>query len=172
MSEIRRSRPSYASVVSTMALFVALGGTSYAAVAITGRDVKDGSLTGSDLKDGSVGSRDVKNGTLLAADFKAGQLPRGVAGPSGAAGLQGATGPAGPAGPAGASAPAVGLDENTATSLSSTTPKNVQVFCPLGTFALGGGYTIDDGQSPPAVNVAVTQSTSARSVGRSPKAGP
>jgi hypothetical protein len=47
-------RPSYASVVATLALAVALGGTSYAAVKITGKDVKNGSLTGKDLKKRSV----------------------------------------------------------------------------------------------------------------------
>ncbi len=37
-------RPSYASVVATLALVVALGGTSYAAVKVTGKDVKKQSV--------------------------------------------------------------------------------------------------------------------------------
>ena len=86
-------RLTYANVVATLALFVALSGTSYAALKITSRDVRDGSLRGRDIRAGSLKSKQVKDGSLLARDFKAGQLPAGAAG---------STGPAGPAGPAGA----------------------------------------------------------------------
>jgi hypothetical protein len=78
-----RQRLSYANVVATLALFVALGGSATAALVITGKNVKNGSLTGSDLKNGSVGSVDVKDNTLLAKDFKAGQIPAGPQGPPG-----------------------------------------------------------------------------------------
>src|SRR4051794_8530272 len=64
---------SYANVTATLALFVALGGSSYAAAKLTGRDIKDGTLTGSD----------VRNGSLRAADFRARDLPRGPQGPPG-----------------------------------------------------------------------------------------
>ena len=80
---------SYANVMATVAVFVALGGTSYAAVQITGKDVKDASLT----------SRDIKDRSLLAGDFKPGQLPGGA---KGAAGPQGEPGPQGPHGERGA----------------------------------------------------------------------
>jgi hypothetical protein len=83
-----RSRLTFANVVSMVALFVALGGSSYAAVTITGKQIKDSSITTKDIKDGS----------LLNRDFKPGQLPRGGTGPqgpAGAAGRDGATGPAG-----------------------------------------------------------------------------
>ncbi len=36
--------------MATLAVFIALGGSSYAALSITGRDVADGSLTYRDLK--------------------------------------------------------------------------------------------------------------------------
>jgi hypothetical protein len=96
-----RSRLTYANVVATLALFLALGASSYAAVTITGKNVKNGSLTGRDVKNNSLTGADVKNiksgdvsdGSLLSKDFKAGQLP---AGPRG---LQGATGNTGPTGP-------------------------------------------------------------------------
>jgi hypothetical protein len=89
-----RPRLTYANVVATLALFLALGASSYAAVTITGRNVKNSSLTGRDVKNNSLTGADVKNirsgdvsdGSLLSKDFKAGQLP---AGPRG---LQGATG--------------------------------------------------------------------------------
>jgi hypothetical protein len=80
--------------MSTLAVFVVLGGTSYAAAKITGKDVKNNSLTGVDVKDRS----------LKAADFGARQLPAGARGPAGAQGvpgLQGAAGAAGPVGPGG-----------------------------------------------------------------------
>ena len=98
MSHLRR-KLTYANVVATLALFVALGGSSYAALIITGASVKNGSLTGKDLKDNSVTSADVRNGSLLKKDFKAGQLPAGPAGPRGQAGPAGAAGAKGDPGP-------------------------------------------------------------------------
>jgi hypothetical protein len=93
---------SFANVTSALALFIALGGTSYAAVAITGATVKDSSLTGADIKNESLTGSDVRNlktgdiadGSLLAKDFKAGQLTAGAgpAGPKGDQGLKGDTG--------------------------------------------------------------------------------
>lgn len=62
----------YANIVSTLALILALSGTAYAAVVITGKDVRNGSLTGVDLKDASVRTADVKG--LTRADFKAGTM--------------------------------------------------------------------------------------------------
>jgi hypothetical protein len=70
-----RGRLSYANVMATVAVFLALGGSSYAALKITGKDVRNGSLSGRDLRDNSVRSRDVRNGSLRAQDFKAGELP-------------------------------------------------------------------------------------------------
>lgn len=93
-------RLTYANVTSTACLFLLLGGSAYAATAITGSDVRNGSLTGADVRDHS----------LLARDFKAGELPRGPQGdpgPPGPAGPEGDPGPAGlkgdpgPAGPQG-----------------------------------------------------------------------
>ena len=78
-------------VVGYIALFVALGGTSYAAVEISGRDVRNGSLTGADIRDGSLTGRDVRSRSIGAGDLTAA-----------AKGPKGDTGPQGPAGPAGA----------------------------------------------------------------------
>jgi hypothetical protein len=78
-----RTRLTYANVVATLALFVALGGSSYAAVKITGKNVKDSSLTGKDIKNSSLTTSDVKNRSLLAKDFKSGQLPSGPKGDKG-----------------------------------------------------------------------------------------
>jgi hypothetical protein len=95
-------RLSYANVMATVAVFLALGGTGYAAITITGKNVKNGSLTGVDIKNSSLNTRDVKNGSLLANDFKAGQIPAGPRGPAGEQGPKGDTGPAGQPGKDGA----------------------------------------------------------------------
>ncbi len=59
-----RCKLTYANVMSTVAVFVALGGSSYAALTITGRDVKNGSLTYRDLKRNSVGGSRIKESQL------------------------------------------------------------------------------------------------------------
>jgi hypothetical protein len=75
-------------LVAYLALFVALGGTGYAA----------GSKL---LPRNSVGSAQVINSSLLAKDFKRGQLKRGPAGARGPEGVRGPLGPLGPQGPKG-----------------------------------------------------------------------
>jgi hypothetical protein len=59
-----RRKLTYANVVATLALFIALGGTSYAALQLTGRDVRDRSLAGRDLGSNSVGGRVIKESRL------------------------------------------------------------------------------------------------------------
>jgi hypothetical protein len=96
-----RARLTYANVVATLALFVALGGSSYAALSVTGKNVKNSSLTGKDVKNNSLTGADVKsltsgdvaNGRLLAEDFAPGQLPRGEQGLKGDKGSTGDRGP-------------------------------------------------------------------------------
>jgi hypothetical protein len=143
---MRKPTPKYANVTATLALFVALGGTSYAAATISGSDVQNGSLTGSDIRNESLKSRDVdngsltggdlKNGSLRAADFKAGDLP---AGPQGATGPQGPPGVQGPQGPAGATnvvarrTNALVPDQGSETAVASCLP---------GERAVGGGAGI------------------------------
>jgi hypothetical protein len=74
-----------------IALFVALGGASYAAVKIP-----KNSVGAAQIKKNAVTSAKVKDRSLLAKDFKAGQIPAGATGDTGAKGDTGATGPAGP----------------------------------------------------------------------------
>src|SRR4051812_29262177 len=86
--------------IALIALFVAMGGTSYAAAtgSIDGREIKNNSVSTSDLRNNGIRSRDVRNGALLKRDFKAGQLPTGAQGATGARGATGATGAAFPTG--------------------------------------------------------------------------
>ena len=100
-------KPSAATVIATLALFVALGGTSYAAVALAPNSVgsaqlKDGAVQSSDIKDGAVGSSDIASGAIQASDLS----KVATKALDGKDGKDGAQGPAGPAGPAGARGPA------------------------------------------------------------------
>jgi hypothetical protein len=55
---------SYANVMATLAVFIALGGSSYAALNLTGRDITDGSLTSRDLKRNTLGGARIKESQL------------------------------------------------------------------------------------------------------------
>jgi hypothetical protein len=59
-----RDRLTYANVIATIALFVALGGSSYAVSKIDGSDIRKRSLTGKQFKSNSIGSRVVKESSL------------------------------------------------------------------------------------------------------------
>ena len=83
-SALKRLTP--ATVVAMIALFVALGGTSYAVAK---------------LRANSVGSAQIKDKSLLRRDFKSGTLLRGARGPKGSTGLAGAKGDAGAPGATG-----------------------------------------------------------------------
>ncbi|MBO9532450.1 MAG: collagen-like protein [Solirubrobacteraceae bacterium] len=87
--------------VGYVALFVALGGTSYAAVSLPKNSVgknqlKAGSVTKSKLADGVAISGPKGDPGAVGA-----QGPQGPQGPAGGTGARGETGPQGPAGPAG-----------------------------------------------------------------------
>lgn len=89
-------------LVAYLALFIALGGTSYAATRITGAQIADNTIRGADIRDGSITARDIRTGSLRANLFAPGVLsPAVTTGTPGAAGPRGATGATGPAGPAG-----------------------------------------------------------------------
>jgi len=150
---MRIPRFTYSSVTATVALFLALGGSSYAALQIGGADVRNGSLTGSDvrnesiksrdldngtvtggdLKNGSVAASDIKDASLLAADFKAGELP---AGPQG---IQGPQGPGGPQGPAGATNV---VTRRVQENVPSGQFREPEVSCLSGETVVGGGAGI------------------------------
>jgi hypothetical protein len=86
-----RSSLTYANVMATIAVFLAVSGGAYAAITLPRNSV--GSRQ---LKRNAVSSSKIKNGSLQLKDFKANQLPSGAPGP------HGATGPQGPKGDTGA----------------------------------------------------------------------
>jgi hypothetical protein len=74
MRKVLGRRPSPATVISLVALFVALGGTSYAALVITGKNIKNGSITGKDVKNSTLTGKKIKNRSLTGSDVKTGTL--------------------------------------------------------------------------------------------------
>jgi hypothetical protein len=88
--------------IALLALFVALGGTSYAAIKLPANSV--GTVQ---IKKGAVTSVKIKDGSIRAADLAAGTLKAGGVGPAGPKGDAGPPGPKGDIGPAGASATAL-----------------------------------------------------------------
>jgi hypothetical protein len=89
---VRLRRPSCSTVVASVALFAALGGSSYAAISLP-----KGSVGTKQIRANAVRSSKVKDHSLLARDFKPGQLPAGPRGPKGDAGPKGNTGAPGTA---------------------------------------------------------------------------
>ena len=85
-----RSRLSYANVTATLALFVALGGGSYAALTLPRN-----SVGARQLRANAVTSKKVRDHSLKARDFAPGQLPAGEQGPKGDPGPRGIQGPKG-----------------------------------------------------------------------------
>jgi len=89
---------SYANVMATIAVFIALGGSSYAAATLKKNSVHTaniakGAVTSPKIARNAVTSTKVKDGSLLPQDFKAGALPQGPKGDPGPPGP--ASGPAG-----------------------------------------------------------------------------
>ena len=93
MLSTRRSyRPSHGTVVGYIALFIALGGTSYglATGSIGSREIQNNSIRSADIRNNTVRGTEVRRGTLRssdvadfslrARDFAKGQLPAGPAG--------------------------------------------------------------------------------------------
>jgi hypothetical protein len=139
-------------VISCLALFVALGGTGYAAVKLP-----KNSVGSTQIKAASVTSAKVKNGSLLSRDFKKGQLPAGATGAPGAPGAQGTQGPQGPQGPAGANGATGSFASVVTRSVQTTVPNTTTTSqsrtvsllarCNVGEVAVGGGGTFAGGSA-------------------------
>ena len=88
-----RSHLTFANVVSSLALFIALGGGAYALTipknSVGARQLKKNAVLGSKIKRGAVTSPTVKDHSLLSKDFQPGQLPAGATGPKGSVGPPG-----------------------------------------------------------------------------------
>ena len=91
----------HSNLMATAAVFIALGGTSYAAArlardSVGSKQIRTGAVGASEIRRGAVSSRDIRNGSVRVRDLSS--TTRDA--------LRGPTGPIGPIGPAGpASAP-------------------------------------------------------------------
>jgi hypothetical protein len=105
----------YANVTSTLALFLALGGVSYAAITVGSAQIRNNSVRSKDLRNNEIRSRDIRNRTIVNRDVLTNTL----------GGLQ--------------------INENTlgrvpdAARLEGRDPSSFTVACPSGTVFHAGG---------------------------------
>ncbi len=138
---------SYANVAATLALFLALGGISWAAVTLPSN-----SVGAKEIKTSAVRSSEVKDGALSGRDFAPGTLLQGPQGPKGDKGDKGDPGQSGA--------------QNVIVRVSSpaTLPArggggepglvSVTASCEPGERAVGGGgETINDGDATGSVGI-------------------
>lgn len=132
MRFVARHRPSPSMAVALVALSVALGGTSYAAITLP-----KNSVGSKQLKANAVTGAKVRDGSLFANDFAAAQIPkgpRGDIGPQGAAGAPGAPGPTGAPGPS----TIRHLTKNTKVDLSNRMTTIATLSLPTGQWLITG----------------------------------
>lgn len=121
---LKRLRPSPAMIVALLALFVAVGGTSYAASKITTNQIKNGAVTTKKIKNkavkkkklanGAVTSSKVADGSLKASDLAPGVIP---------------------------TVPSNGPVTTVTANGIVTGIGTVEAECPAGTYVVSGGFT-------------------------------
>ena len=137
--------------LAVLALFVALGGTSYAAVSIGSAEIRNNTIQGQDVKQSTLTGADVRNGSLEAKDLKAGTLLAGPAGAVGAVGPAGSQGPKGEPGAAGA--PGAGGAQGPAGATNAYVKQLLNL-----TFTAGSAMVLEGAMALPAGSYAVTAS--------------
>jgi hypothetical protein len=100
-----RSKLTYANVISTLCLFLILGGSAYAATqlpknSVGARQIKNGAISGAKIKKGSIEA--IKLTALAQSTLQGAKGPKGAKGATGAKGAKGDTGARGPTGLTGA----------------------------------------------------------------------
>ena len=151
MRGIKWRRPSPALVISLVALFVALGGTSYSAVSkllprnsVGSAQVINGSLGTSDLSSKARAALKGNRGPAGAPGVAGPQGATGPAGANGTNGTNGATGATGPAGAAGTARAYAEVDDSTVTFVAARTKNFTAVTRPsTGTYCLTPAAGID-----------------------------
>jgi hypothetical protein len=96
---VRTPRPTYANVVSSLALFIALGGTSYAVTQLPRNSVGSRQLKANAVSSGKIRNGAVERSDLAASALTTARGPRGASGPAGDPGAAGVAGPPGLVGP-------------------------------------------------------------------------
>ena len=144
-----RSRLTFANVMSVIALFIALGGTGYAAITLPNnsvglKQIKKNGVGAAEIRKNAVRSGEVKNRALRAVDFAVGQLP---AGPQGLQGIQGVRGTFGDI---------TTQFEQATVALGDNSSASYDVHCPDGQRAIAGAARGD------ATDSELTRVTSSR----------
>jgi hypothetical protein len=141
---------SFSNVVACLALFLALGGTVYAAGKIsgnqikpnslpgnrvkaktlTGKQIKPGSLTGTQIKAGSLTGTQIKAGSLTGTQIKAGSLTGSQINVSTLTGVT--------------ASKLASVQYVAATVSLGAGPGTGTASCPAGTNVIGGGATVSD----------------------------
>lgn len=123
----------FSNVVACLALFMALGGTVYAAGKISGTQIKAGSLPGNRIKAKTVTANQVKPGSLTGTQIKSGSLTGTQINQATLTGISAAS--------IASVQYATSVVSISSTSKSGTT---ATVSCPAGTFVIGGGASVSD----------------------------
>jgi hypothetical protein len=175
MDSFRFRRPSPAMVVALVALFVALGGTSYgvATGSIGSRQIKNNSIRSKDIRNNNVRGKDIRTGTIRSSDVGNGSLTGAdVADDSltGADILESSLGEVPNADHANRADRAANSDAlggtpasdfvsgvhrvvvNTSPA-SSTSPQNATATCPQGEKVLGGSVDVSGGKEGTSPNM-------------------
>ncbi len=71
---VLRGRLTFANLTALLALFVALGGTSYAALSVGSEQIANNSVRSEDLRNNDVRGRDIHKGTVRGTDVRDGDL--------------------------------------------------------------------------------------------------
>jgi len=121
----------FSNVVAFIALFVALGGSVYAAGKISGTQIKPGSVPGNRIKSKSLTGKQIKPGSLTGAQIKAGSLGATQINQTTLTGVS-------------ASSLASVLYAAATVPVSETSPGGTQATasCPAGTYVIGGGASL------------------------------
>jgi hypothetical protein len=64
-----RAHLTYANVMATLAVFIALGGTGYAALRIGSKQIRDNTVRSKDVRNDNLRGRDVRNSSLSGSDI-------------------------------------------------------------------------------------------------------
>jgi hypothetical protein len=142
MTDFLRSRLTYANVIATLALFVALGGTAYAAVQINGSQIVNRSIAGQKLKLHTVTSSEIDpTGLTVPYATRAGNVSHLIVSRSSASKKGAASrAPASNAAQAVAVGSLVTLAVGTSTTVIQSSPFTVTATC---TDTGGGAYELE-----------------------------